>query len=114
MTIQFHVDDLKCSHMDQEVLDSLVKDLNNVFRTKKKELAETKGDIHEYLGLTINFSGRYNPDDPNKKGQVVFTIYDYIKDIIASAPPNMRDIAPDPARSKLFSVHETFPRLSRA
>ena len=66
------------------------------------------------MGLTIDFSGRYNPADPDKKGQVVFTMYDYIEDIIASAPPDMRGIAPDPTRSKLFSVHETFPRLSPA
>ena len=108
------MDDLKCSYMNQAVLDNLVKHLNNVFRMSKKELAETKGDIHEYLGFTIDFSGRYNPDDPDKKGQVVFTMYDYIEDIIASAPPDMRGIAPDPARSKLFSVHESSPRLSRA
>ena len=100
--------------MDQEVLNSRVKDLNNVFLTNKKELAITKGDFHEYLGFTINFSGRYNPDDPDKKGQVVFTMYDYIKDIIVSAPPDMRGIAPDPARLKLFSVHETSLSLNRA
>ena len=41
--------------MEQKVLDNLVKDLNKVFRTSKKELAETKGDIHEYLGFTIDF-----------------------------------------------------------
>ena len=114
LTIQFHVDDLKLSHMDQDVLESLVKDLNNVFRTSKKELAETKGDIHGYLGLTIDFSGRFDPDDPNKNGQVVFTMYDYIVDIIDSAPPGMRGIAPDPAKSKLFSVHESSPRLNTA
>ena len=60
--------------MEQSVLDDLVNKLNDVFRTNKKELAETKGDIHEYLGLTINFIGRYNVDDPDKKGQVIFTM----------------------------------------
>ena len=113
LTMHFHVDNLKCSHKDQEVLDSRVKDLNNIFRTSKKELAETKGDIHEYLGLTINFIGRCNPDDYNKTGQVVFTMYVYVEDIIASTPPDMRGIAPDPARSKLFSVHESSLRLNR-
>ena len=88
--------------------------MNDIFRTSKKELAETKGDIHEYLGLTIDFSGRYDPNHPNKKGQVVFIMYDYIEDIIASAPPDMRGIAPDPAISKLFSVHKTSPRLGTA
>ena len=44
--------------MEQSVLDDLVSKLNDVFRTSKKEIAETKGDIHEYLGLTIDFSGK--------------------------------------------------------
>ena len=77
----------------------------------KKELAETKGNIHKYLGLTIDFSGRYDVNDPNKRGQVVFTMYDYLEDIIDSAPPDMGGIAPDPARSKLFNVHKTSPGL---
>ena len=61
----------------------------------KKELAETKGDIHKYLGLTIDF---------NKKGQVIFTMYDYIKDIIGIVPSKT---APDPSRAGLFTVDET-------
>ena len=47
LTIQFHVDDLKCSHMEQSILNYLVKELNDVFCTSKKELVETKGDIHK-------------------------------------------------------------------
>ena len=91
------------------MLDDLVKQLNDVFRTSKKELSETKGDIHEYLGLTIDFSGRYDPKHPSKMGQVVFTIYNYIEDIIGSTPPDMNGIAPDPAKSKLFTVHDNSP-----
>ena len=41
-------------------------------------------------------------------------MFDYIEDIIASAPLDMRGIAPNPANSKLFNVHETSPRLNRA
>ena len=78
-----------------------------------KKLTKTKGDIHEYLGLTINFSGKYNPNKPNKTGQVVFTMFNYIEDIVASAPPDMRVIAPDPAKSKLFDVNNTSLRLNR-
>ena len=72
--------------MEQWVLDDLVKQLNHVFRASKKELAETKGNIHKYLGLTINFSGKYDANNPSKSGQVIFTMYDYIEDIIDSAP----------------------------
>ena len=103
------MDNLKCSHLEQSVLDNLVKELNNVFCTSKKELAETKGNIHKYLGLTINFSGRYNANDSDKKRQVVFTMYNYIEDIINSTPSDMGGTAPDLARSKLFTVYKTSP-----
>ena len=110
LTIQFHVDDLKCSHLEQSVLDDLVKELNNVFRTSKKELAETKGDIHEYLGLTIDFSGRYNPNDPNKTGQVVFTMYDYIEDIIRVGvhPEHLRSLHFQ-QESQWTTINDTIP-----
>ena len=103
MTIQFHVDNLKLSHMDQGALDNLVKELNDVFRTSRKELAETKGDVHEYLGRTIDFS---------KRGHVIFTIHDYIEDIIGTAPLDMNGTAPDPARAGLFTVDKMSPRLN--
>ena len=106
LTIQFHVDDLRCSHMEQKLVDNLVKDLNNLFQTSKKELTKTKGDIHEYLGLTINVSGKYNPNKPNKTGQVVFTMFNYIEDIVASAPTDMRGITPDPVKSTLLNSRE--------
>ena len=51
--------------MDKSVLDDTMKKLNDVFRTSKKELVETKGLIHEYLGLTIDFS---------EENQVIFTM----------------------------------------
>ena len=114
MTIQFQVDNLKCSHMDQSVMDNLVKYLNDVFHICKNELSETKGNIHEYLGLTIGFGGKYDPKLPNKMGQVVFVMYDYSEDIIGSAPPDMNRVVLDPAKSKLFVVHESSPLLGVA
>ena len=69
---------------------------------------------NKYLGLTIDFSGRYDPKNPGKGGQVVFTMYNYIKDIIDSAPNDMKGTAPDPARAKLFTDHEKPPRLETA
>ena len=70
--VQAHVDDLIDSHKDQCVLDNYIKELNEVFE-KEKKLEETKGDIHEYLGLTIDFSMPEN---------VVFIVFDYLEDII--------------------------------
>jgi hypothetical protein len=55
ITIQFHVDYLKISHMDQSVIDSVLNDLNNKFGTSKKPLAATTGLVHDYLGITIDY-----------------------------------------------------------
>ena len=60
------MDDLKLSYTDQGALVDVVKQLNDAFRSSKKELAKIKGDIHEYLGLTINFS---------EIGKVILTMY---------------------------------------
>ena len=47
-------------------------------------------------------------------GQVVFTMYDYIEDIIGSAPPDLNGIAMAPAKYKLFTVHDSSPLLGVA
>jgi hypothetical protein len=70
ITIQFHVDDLKISHMNQSVIDSVLADLNNEFGTTKKPLAaSTTGHVHNYLGITIDYA---------ELGKVKFTMYDFI------------------------------------
>ena len=47
-------------------------------------------------------------------GQVEFTMYNYIEDIIGSAPPDMNGNTPNPAKSKLFTVHDNSPLLGVA
>ena len=73
-TIQFHVDDLELSHLQQEELDKIVTHLNDVFGIEGELLAVSYGKIHEYLGMTIDWS----VDE-----RVVFTMYDYLEDILA-------------------------------
>jgi hypothetical protein len=67
ITIQFHVDDLKISHVKQSVIDSVLSGLNNKFGTSRKPLAATTGNIHDYLGITIDYS---------ESNKVKFTMYD--------------------------------------
>ena len=69
VTVQFYVDDLKVSHMDQAVLDDFLDDLRSEFG-QEDELTENKGFIHEYLGITIDYS---------IAGKVVFTMFDYLE-----------------------------------
>jgi hypothetical protein len=51
-TILWHVDDLKLSHLKQQVLEDLVNTLNERYR-KIAPLTVTRGDVHEYLGMTL-------------------------------------------------------------
>jgi hypothetical protein len=97
ITIQFHVDDLKISHMKQSVIDSVLNDLNKEFGTTRKPLAATTGMIHDYLGITIDYSER---------GKVMFTMYDYLEDILDEMPEDMNGTSPTPASDNLFDVDE--------
>ena len=74
------MDDLKCFYVEQCVINELNNDLNDKFKTEKKLLPETKGLIHKYFGLTISYQ---------EKHQVVFTMYDYLEDILDETPRDM-------------------------
>ena len=105
LTIQSHVDNLKCSHTEQSILDKLIRDLKNKFQTKKKMLSETKGLINKYLGLVISYYEKY---------QVIFTIYDFFEDIIEDAPNDMYGTnTRTSAKSNLFTVDHNSPLRDR-
>jgi hypothetical protein len=101
-TIQFHVDNLKMSHVKQSVLDDVIDKLNGKFGVTKK-LAASYGDIHEYLGMTIDYS---------EDGMVKFTMYDYLEDIILEAPGDMDGISATVASDHLFTVNGECEKLN--
>jgi hypothetical protein len=91
-------------HMKQSVIDSVLDDLNNEFGTSKKPLVATTGEVHDYLGITIDYS---------EKGiKVKFTMYDYLEDIMAEMPDDMRGTSPTPASDNLFDVDENLTPLN--
>ena len=65
-------------------------------------LAASYGNIHEYLGMTIDWT---------IEGKVMFTMYDYLEDILAEANTDFdgEDVTPD--ISELFQVNETCGKL---
>jgi hypothetical protein len=103
ITIQFHVDDLKISHMDQAMIDSVLNDLNNKFSTSNKPLAATTGVIHDYLGIAIVYG---------EKNKVKFIMYDYLEDILAKMPSKMNGTSPTPTSDNLFDVDGTLSPLN--
>ena len=70
ITVQFFIDNLHISCENMSVIDGLIKNLNNKFETYFQELAVTKGKIHNYIDININYSN---------KDYVKFTIYNFWK-----------------------------------
>ena len=97
-TVQFHVDDLRLSCVHQSVLDDMIDELNKEFGKDGPKLSASYGKIHEYLGMTIDWS---------IDGNVRFTMYDYLEDILQEAPPEFDGEDTTPATSDLFKVPET-------
>jgi hypothetical protein len=60
--------------MDENVIKNMVKDLNGIFGQDGTMLEASYGKIHEYLGMTIDYS---------EENVVKFTMYDYLEDILA-------------------------------
>ena len=101
-TIQFHVDDLKLSHLEQQELDKIVDHLNDIFGSEGELLVASYGKIHEYLGMTVDWS---------VDGKVTFTMYDYLNNILAEAPDDFDGEDVTPAVSDLFHVYKAHKKL---
>ena len=100
-TILWHVDDLKISHINPDVVSDIIKRLNGR-HGKEAPLTETRGEIHDYLGMTIDYS---------VDGKVIFRVDDYVAGILAEARDEavMNGEAVDPAADHLFAVNEDNP-----
>ena len=98
-TIIWHVDDLKISHVDPEVVTAVIEGLKSEFG-KEAPLTITRGKIHEYLGMTFDYSLR---------GKVKITMIDYIKKMLAELPNDMDGEFATPAGNHLFQVNEDAP-----
>ena len=101
-TIQFHVDDLMCSHMvDKKVNNRFLKWLNKMYG-KYGEVKATRGHKHDYLGMTFDFS---------EKGKVKIDMIDYmaamVDDFSTEFKPN--DKVSCPAGDDLFNVGTSKP-----
>jgi hypothetical protein len=100
-TIIWHVDDLKLSHIKQEVLDNIASKLNAEYG-KEAVLTVHHGAIHDYLRMTIDYS---------EKGKVKFLMPDYVNGILEEAPMDMAGMDVTPASSNLFTIRKTTDKL---
>jgi hypothetical protein len=100
-TVLWHVDDLKISHVDSGVVDDILRMLDERYG-KDAPLTITRGKIHDYLGMTIDFS---------IQGKVMIKMDDYVDNILAEARDDMEGASTSPAAEHLFEVNNTDPDL---
>jgi hypothetical protein len=65
-TILWHVDNLKISHVDPQVVTDVISQLNGEFG-KEAPLTITRGKVHEYLGMVIDYSTSNRKEKPRTK-----------------------------------------------
>jgi hypothetical protein len=102
-TILWHVDNLKISHLDENVVSSIIEVLNERYG-KITPLVVTRGKIHDYLGMTLDFS--------TDKGCIV-RMDDYVESVLDEALVDMDGEAETPAAEHLFMVRETAPKVTK-
>jgi hypothetical protein len=103
-TILWHVDDLKISHVDPEVVTEVIELLEKEFG-KEAPLTKTRGHVHEYLGMTIDFSSI---------GKVRLSMIGYIDEMLEAIPEltsNQGECA-TPASDHLFTVNADAEKLN--
>jgi len=55
-TILFHVDDLKISYESSTVVTEVIDILKKRYDKFKKSMSVTRGKVHEYLGMVLDFT----------------------------------------------------------
>ena len=75
-TIVWHVDDLKISHEDPEVVTSIINKLSERCRDIMLLLV-SRGKIHDYLGMVFDYT---------TPCQVKITMYQYIDGLLDNVP----------------------------
>jgi hypothetical protein len=99
-TILWHVDNLKISHVVTEVIDLLDQEFG-----KEAPFTKTRGNVHDYLGMTIDYCC---------VGKVKFTMIDYITNMLETLPGNMDGESATPAADFLFAVNDEASKLDIA
>jgi hypothetical protein len=98
-TVLWHVDDLKISHVEPNVVTQTIKQLETIFGAESP-LTITRGKIHDYLGMVIDF---------NTKGKVKITMKQYIESMLDELPSDMDGEAGTAAANHLFEVNMKNP-----
>ncbi len=101
MTIRWHVDDLMISHLSQDEIMKVVQGIKDIYG---ESLAETVGTVHDYLGMTFDYSF---------EKEVRINMWDYLRKVIKEFPKEITGVCATPANDHLFKVQEDGRKLSK-
>ena len=104
LTVTWHVDDVKSSHVDSRVNDQFLHWVNKEFGSLG-EVKTTRGKIHDYLGMILDYS---------VDGQVSIDMTRYVDSMVSNFPTECLQGAkvPTPWTESLFRVNEKSPPLN--
>ncbi len=92
MTVCWHVDNLKVSHVDPKEVMKFGEWLSKTYGVS---VTAHRGKVHDYLGMIFDFS---------KKGKVMINMIKYLKNIINNFPEEIIATRMSPATNHLFIV----------
>ena len=95
-TIRWHVDAVRCSHVDPMVMEYMIDLIPKEFG-KDALLTVSRYKVHEHLGMKRDFS---------ENGAITIDKSDYVKTIITNMLEEMVGKAPTPASNHLFNIRE--------
>ena len=101
MTVVWHVDDFKLSHMDAGEVEKFVQQMEETFG-QDTPLTVSHGQVHDYLGMTLDF---------HNKGEVCINMEHYINMMLQDAPKEMEGISSSPVAPHLFKTNSKYAQL---
>jgi hypothetical protein len=109
MTILYHVDDCKLSHVDPKANDDMItwlrKNYESTFKDGSGEMKVSRGNVHTFLGMMLDFT---------TPGEVIISMFDYIDELLSAfekEEPSMKGTKSSAAPSDLFKVDENCEKL---
>jgi hypothetical protein len=95
MTVCWHVDNLKVSHVEPAEFAKFEEWLSNSYGMA---VVTHRGKVHDYLGMILDYS---------TKGKVMVNMIAYIKNIITDFPEEIIAVQTTPAADHLFTVSDS-------
>ena len=98
MTIAWHVDDLKVTHVDSKEVDKFVEWIRDQYEDPEiGKVKISRGKVHDYLGMVLDFT---------IPGNVQINMKKYVEKMVDDFPETLESKVTTPAALHLFNVRD--------